>query len=98
MYQKFIINQGRLKIGVVDQHRELADDHSTTLGGGWWYKDDHKRTIWLYGRSQLFGNVSPLVLQQVIRNTLHDYPGYTFYYHRSSSLEIALAEGEKIIE
>ena len=34
MYQKFIVNQGRLKTGLVDQHRELAQNHSTTQGGG----------------------------------------------------------------
>ncbi|MFW5708323.1 MAG: hypothetical protein ACOC12_10395 [Bacteroidota bacterium] len=96
MNKKYIINEGRLKMGLVGQHRELARDHTTTVGGGWWHRDDKQKAIWLYGRSQLFGSVSPIVLRQVIQNGMHDFPGYTFYYHRSSQLEIALAEGERL--
>lgn len=96
MYKKFIINEGRLKMGLVDQHRDLVQNHSTTVGGGWWHKDDRKQIIWLYGRSQLFGSVSSSVLKQVISNGLHDYHGYTFFYHRSSNLDIAISEGEEL--
>lgn len=96
MYPKFIINQGRLKTGIVNQHRELARDHATTVGGGWWYRDDPKSTILLYGRSQVFGPVSRKVLQNVIGEGKHDFPGYTFYYSRSSDLQTAINEQEKL--
>ncbi len=96
MHPKFIINEGRLKMGLVDQHRELAQDHSTTLGGGWWYMDKENKTIGLYGRSQLFGSVSKKVLQEVISSGQHDYPGYTFFYSRSSNPETAMADGEEL--
>ena len=96
MYPKFIINQGRLIIGMVDQHKELADNHSTTQGGGWWHKDEESKSIWLYARSLLFGSVPRKVLQKVIASGNHDYPGYTFYYSRSSNVETAMAEGDKL--
>jgi hypothetical protein len=96
MNQKFIINEGRLKAGVVDQHIELAEDHSTTKGGGWWYMDVEERMIWLYGHSMRFGSVSKKLLQQVIASGKHDYPGFLWYYSRSSKLEQALKTGEKL--
>ena len=92
MYQKFIINGGRLITGLVDQHRELARDHSTTQGGGWWHMDEENRKIWLYGKSILFGRVSKKVLQQVIASGRHDYPGYTWYYSRGDKLKHQNAE------
>ncbi len=94
MYQKFIINEGRLKAGVVDEHRELAHDHSGTRGGGWWHMDVESRKIWLYGRSLLFGSVPKKLLQQVIASGHHDYPGFTFFFSRSSTLEYAMQNAE----
>ncbi|MFW5663900.1 MAG: hypothetical protein ACOCYD_02570 [bacterium] len=96
MYPKFIINQGRLIIGMVNQHKELAEDHSTTQGGGWWHLDKESKSIWLYARSLLFGSVPRKVLQDVIAAGNHDYPGYTFYYSRSANLETAMAQGDKL--
>ncbi len=97
MYPKFIVNEGKLKTGIVYQHRELANDHSTTVGGGWWYRDDPNSTILLYGRSQVFGPVARNVLLRVIGEGNHDFPGYTFYYSRSSDLQTALSKKEKLI-
>ena len=94
MYQKFIINEGRLKAGVVDEHRELAEDHSTTEGGGWWYMDMESRKIWLYGKSILFGTVPKNRLQEVVTHSRHDYPGFTWYFSRSSRLEHAMQKAE----
>ncbi|TVQ17981.1 MAG: hypothetical protein EA361_01870 [Bacteroidetes bacterium] len=96
MFQKFIINDGRLKAGLVDQHRELAEDHSTTQGGGWWYMDVESRTIWLYGKSILFGSVPKNLLQQVIASGQHDYPDCTWYFSRSSKLEHAMQKAERL--
>lgn len=96
MHQKFIVNEGRLKMGVVDQHRELASDHSSTLGGGWWHMDKDSRVIWLYYRSQLFGRVSKKMLKEVIDQGKHDYPGFSFYYSPATDLASAIATGEKL--
>ena len=94
MYQKFIINEDRLISGVVDEHRQLADDHSTTEGGGWWHMDLESRKMWLYGRSILFGNVPKKRLQEVIASGRHNYPGFTWYFSRSSRLEHAMQKSE----
>lgn len=96
MYQKFIINEGRLKTGLVDQHRELALDHSTTRGGGWWYMDKENYKIWLYGKSVAFGSVSLKVLQQVIKTGCHDYPDFTFYFSGAEKLADAMQKAERL--
>lgn len=79
---------------MVDEHRELADDHSTTQGSGWFYIDAENRIIWLYGRSMLFGSVPKNVLRQVIATGNHDYPGFKWYFSRSSKLVYAMKMGE----
>lgn len=96
VYPKFIINNNRLLIGHVDQHRELANDHTTTRGGGWWHIDEPTKTIWLYARSQLFGYSPKHLLAQIIKAGNHDYPGYTFFYSRELYLESALNNCEKL--
>jgi hypothetical protein len=96
MNQKYILNGGRLITGIVDQHVELATDHSATKGGGWWYMDKESRSIWLYGRSIRFGSVSKELLKQVISAGKHDYPGFTWYYSKSSKREQAILNGEKL--
>lgn len=93
MNQKFIINEGRLKTGVVDQHYQLATNHSTTRGGGWWYMDVENHKIWLYGRSIRFGRVSRELLQQVLASGMHDYPNFSWYFSRADKLEKALKDG-----
>ncbi|MFN3555654.1 MAG: hypothetical protein ACK4VN_06805 [Bacteroidales bacterium] len=90
MYQKFIINQERLKLAIVDQHRYIAEDHSTTRGGGWWHMDVSSRKIWLYGRSIEFGRVTVELLTRIIRNGNHDYPDFTFLFSTSERLDDAL--------
>ena len=96
MYQKFIINEGRLKAGVVDEHIELAKDHSTTRGGGWWYMDMENRKIWLYGRSIRFGSVKSELLKEIIAAGRHDYPGYSWYFSSSRDLDHAMKKGEMV--
>jgi hypothetical protein len=96
MNPKFIINEGRLKMGLVNQHMELANNHLSTLGGGWWHMDKDRQIIWLYGRSQLFGKVSRKILQEVIASGQHDYPGFTFFYSSSSNPETALLSDDKL--
>jgi len=96
MYPKFIVSEGRLILGMVLQHRMLARNHSTTLGGGWWHIDEATQRIWLYARSQVFGPVKKEILKDVVSKGNHDYPGYTFYFSRESSLELALENCEKL--
>lgn len=94
MYQKFIINDGRLKMAVVDQHADIASDHSTTNGGGWWHMDTENKIIWLYGRSMRFGSAPRSELKKIIETGKHDYPGYSFFhsyaYEASEAMKISV--------
>ncbi|MFW6351584.1 MAG: hypothetical protein ACOC2E_04295 [Bacteroidota bacterium] len=89
MHKKFIINEGRLKLDVVDQHVDIASDHTTTNGGGWWHIDEEKKIIWLYGRSMRFGSAPQNELKKIIQEGKHDYPGYTFYHSFAYEVETA---------
>jgi len=89
MHKKFIINEGRLKLDVVDQHVDIASDHSTTNGGGWWHIDEKNRIIWLYGRSMRFGAAPQNELKKIIETDKHDYPGYTFFHSYAYEAETA---------
>lgn len=54
MAKKFIINNGTFIMSAcVEFHRELAKDHTTTKGGGWW--EIVGNTLYLYGKSFDFG-------------------------------------------
>ena len=62
MHPKFIIVSrpdnpltGRLVYGIVGSHRELIEGYVKIRGGGWYNKDDEKKTIVLYGSSGDFG-------------------------------------------
>lgn len=67
MYQKFIINQeGILKFGVVDLHRDLLEMGETCPnGGGLWRVDEARRAILLYGRSFDFGKPDFAALRRI---------------------------------
>lgn len=92
MYPKFIINNGYLIAGRVFQHFELADDHTSTRGGGWWYMDEHNKMIWLYNKSLRFGAASREDLRDVVRNGNHEFDGFTFLHSYAHNLNDALKE------
>lgn len=54
---KFIITEdGTLKFGDVEYHRDLIPQgDSTCHGGGFWHLDNRRQIILLYGRSYDFG-------------------------------------------
>lgn len=61
MHPKFIIVSrpdnpltGLLVYGNVGSHRELIEGYVKNRGGGWYNKDDEKKTIVLYGSSEEF--------------------------------------------
>lgn len=60
MNRKFIVNNGELKTGIVENHSDLVigfDDTKVT-GGGWWHLDKRKSVIYLYSSSELYGQAS----------------------------------------
>jgi hypothetical protein len=46
---------GTFVYGMVDQHRDLVKGYVKVHGGGWYEKDDRKKTITLYGSSGDYG-------------------------------------------
>lgn len=59
MTKKFVINDNRLVIGNVGYHFELCNDNSTTIGGGYWFKDEENKRLYLYGTSTDYGSIKP---------------------------------------
>lgn len=55
MAKKFIINNGNFVLGHVEYHKELAKDHSTTKGGGYWNIDLDNKILYLDDESADFG-------------------------------------------
>lgn len=61
MYPKFIIagdpktGRGYLRMGMVINHKDLRVGYEKIWGGGWWSRDDDRKTIVLYGSSGDFG-------------------------------------------
>lgn len=62
MHPKFIIVSrpdeplvGRFVYGKVDSHRHLVEGYVKVHGGGWYEKDDEKKTMLLYGSSGDYG-------------------------------------------
>lgn len=46
---------GTFVYGLVDQHRDLVRGYVKVHGGGWYDKDDRKKTFTLYGSSGDYG-------------------------------------------
>ena len=60
MARKFVINDGDLILGQVELHEDLVKhrDRSKTVGGGYWYNHRETKTIYFYGKSIDFGQVT----------------------------------------
>lgn len=65
---KYIINDGWLKMGDVKLHLELARDHSTTKGGGLWKVDNENKIVYLYGVSTDYGVAKKEDIKTVIES------------------------------
>lgn len=100
MAQKFIINDNKFLMGRVEYHRELAKDHKTTQGGGFWHIDRHKKILYLCGESSDFGRSDKQVIIDALKKgfkalSLH---GFKVMYSPSLKMEDAVNNGEVIIE
>ena len=60
--KKFVICDGVLIMGQVEFHHDLVNkkniDENKVSGGGNWYYDNQNNTIYFYGESSEFGQVS----------------------------------------
>ena len=83
MYPKFILVSdpqkpltGTFVYGLVWNHRDLVQGYVKVHGGGWYEKDDEKKTITLYGESGDYGSPNLSFLNRIPR----ELEGYTFFY------------------
>jgi len=99
MAQKWIINNDQILISAsVDYHRELAKDHSLTIGGGFWLVDYF--CLYLYGVSGDFGTVTKEQLQVAIDKDFifqERFDGYSVYFSTHYDPTIAKMKAVKMI-
>ena len=95
MAKKFIINQDRIVLSAsVTYHEELAKDHLTTKGGGYWFVNDELKRLYLYGQSVDFGACTLEDLRTAIPKSyisVH-WVGYEVYFSYNSSLANAIKD------
>ena len=100
MYPKFILVSrpdsplvGTFVYGMVSQHKDLVKDYVKVHGGGWYEKDDDKKTITLYGGSGDYGEPNLSFLDRIPRELY----GYKFFFtpiHGLPGNELDLSEVE----
>ena len=83
MFPKFILVSdpkrpliGTFAYGMVGQHKDLIQGYVKVHGGGWYEKDDEKKTITLYGSSGDYGEPRLAFLNRIPR----ELEGYAFFY------------------
>lgn len=82
MHPKFIIaedprtGKGFLRMGMVINHKDLAVGYEKVWGGGWWARDDERKTVILYGCSRDFGSADFRHLELIDR----EMKDYTFIF------------------
>lgn len=83
MHPKFILISrpespltGTLVYGRVAGHRDLVQGYVKVHGGGWYEKDDEKKTMLLYGSSGDYGAPRLAFLNRIPS----ELRGYTFFY------------------
>jgi hypothetical protein len=83
MYPKFIIMAfpdrplaGTFIFGKVYNHCELVKGYGKVYGGGWYEKDDEKKTMLLYGASGDYGEPCLEFLNRIPARL----KGYAFFY------------------
>lgn len=67
---------GTFVYGMVGQHKELIEGYVKTHGGGWYDKDDERKTMTLYGSSGDYGEPDFRFLDRIPS----ELKGYTFLY------------------
>jgi len=102
MHPKFILIsrpeeplKGIFAYGLVANHRDLVEGYVKVHGGGWYEKDDDRKTMVLYGSSADYGEPVLSFLDRIPRNL----EGYTFYWSPDwgkTRVEMDLSEVEWI--
>lgn len=82
MYPKFIIvtqpgeYEGTLRMGECINHRDLVIGYEKVHGGGWYLREDERKSITLYGSSGDFGSPRLKFLNRIERR----FRDYIFWY------------------
>lgn len=82
MVQKFVINDNYLILGNVELHEDLVKDRdsSKTVGGGRWYYDRDKNTMYFWGKSIQFGQVTREEFDNAIKQPSVERAAVVFSY------------------
>ena len=84
---------GTFVYGMVGQHKDLIQGYVKVHGGGWYMKDDEKKTMTLYGSSGDYGAPKLSFLNRIPS----ELKGYRFYFTSSWGIqgnELDLSEVE----
>lgn len=82
MYPKFIIVseprelEGTLRLGWCINHKDLVIGYEKVHGGGWYLRDDEKKTITLYGSSCDYGDPQLRFIDRIPK----EFIDYTFWF------------------
>lgn len=102
MARKFIIQDDFLKVGNVEMHFELKSKQSDkpVIGGGYWYVDKDRTTIYFYGKSIDFGKVTKEDLRHVKTNGMFSpsIEKLQWKWIDSDNITDVLERGENILE
>jgi len=95
---KFIVNKNEIINGNMDYHCELANDHSTTEGGGLFHVDEKNNKVYFYSKSFEFGPVKYERMVELVKNESYSmqFGGFEFYFSNSESLGDVLINAIKI--
>ena len=100
MFPKFILVAdpkkplaGTFVYGMVGQHKDLIQGYVKVHGGGWYDKDDARKTITLYGSSGDYGEPRLAFLNRIPRE-LEDYKFFYTPIHGLPGNELDLSDVE----
>jgi len=99
MAHKFILNNGFIKLGNVNYHEELAQDHNTTKGGGLWDMDEQNNILYLWGSSSEYGPAQPEDIEKCFKSVhaASVYRGYTIMHSEWLATYRPRAEKFKVV-
>ena len=92
--QKFVIVDSLIMVGRVQLHKNL---HPSPLGGGYWFWDQDKNILYLYGTSHEFGPVTQKQVDDAVLKRLQfKYTKVVFESDSSKELIDILSENMNI--
>ena len=103
LFPKYIIEDGKLFIGKVTFHKELAENINNVKGGGFFHFDTETNTFYLYGKSHDFGQAKIEDVKNAVNNGFagakhryNRYKNFNFIYSEGSTLADVFLEGVKL--